>query len=409
MAGYRALRDADQAAGNPDRKLCANVILHRRNVDGFLDFVRHLGDIGFHGVQVLNLFRDRDDDTVGGLWFDAASLPALDAVVHALQHEPLVLNAPSDLALVPRYYREGLRPLDAPCWAGWKELYVNADGTVIMCDGKLDFLAGRVGSIREQTLRQLWTSPAIRARRRVVKACSTPCVQNCYLRRDSDRLGPILADAARLTARAVLPARPPRTVDVPLTLELCDFTDHPDDAGLRRFFASSPVPFADLVAAPDRLAELRDLRYLDHGRGFLGAEAVEAILDRITEASLRFSTIALRWRGEPLWHPELVRVIARVRASADRVVLHTSGLLLTGPLAGVEVHAEPALAGPHAALAAARARQAGARPGTPSLPAGPAVSWEGRVTGDRGDVRLLRRIGDALKEPFADIWARYPR
>jgi hypothetical protein len=31
------------------------------------------------------------------------------------------------------------------------------------------------------------------------------------------------------------------------------------------------------------------------------------------------------------------------------------------------------------------------------------------VTGDRGDVRLLRRIGDALKEPFADIWARYPR
>jgi hypothetical protein len=29
------------------------------------------------------------------------------------------------------------------------------------------------------------------------------------------------------------------------------------------------------------------------------------------------------------------------------------------------------------------------------------------VTAGRGDVRLSQRLGDALKEPFADIWARY--
>lgn len=408
MAGYRALRAADADAGNPERKICANVILHRRNVHGFVDFVRHLGELGFHGVQVLNLFRDRDDDTVGGLWFDGSSMPELERVVAALAAEPLVLNAAADLALVPRYYREGLSPLEAPCWAGWKELYVNADGSVIMCDGKLNFLAGRVGSVREATLRQLWNTPEIRARRSVVKQCSTPCVQNCYLRRDSDRLTPLLGDLARHATRKLgLPVRV-RTVEAPLTLELCDIPDHRDDPVLQRFFARSPVPFHEVAAAPERAAELRDLHYLDFGRGFLGVEAMEAVLDAIREAGLRFPTLALRWRGEPLWHPELAAILDRLKGRAERVVLHTSGLLLTGRIEGVEVWAEPALAGPHATWAADRARRWAHAVGAPPLPAGPAVSWEGRVTAGRDDVRLARRLGDALKEPFADIWARRP-
>ena len=408
MAGYRALREADAAAGNPERKICANVILHRRNVHGFVDFVRELGELGFHGVQVLNLFRDREDDTVGGLWFDDDTLPELERVVAALAHEPLVLNARADLALVPRYYRERLSPLEAPCWAGWKELYVNADGSVIMCDGKLDFLAGRVGSVRDTTLRQLWNTPEIRARRQVVKQCSTPCVQNCYLRRDSDRLAPLLGDLAQHASRRLgLPGRT-TTVAAPLTLELCDIADHADDPALRRFFARSPVPFATLAASPERFAELRDLHYLDFGRGFLGVEALAAVLDGVRDARLRFPTVALRWRGEPLWHPELDAILALVRARAERVVLHTSGLLLTRKIEGVEVWAEPALAGPHAALAADRARRFADHAGAPPLAAGPAVSWEARVTAGREDTRLSRRIGDALKEPFADIWARYP-
>jgi MoaA/NifB/PqqE/SkfB family radical SAM enzyme len=407
MAGYRALREADAAAGNPERKICANVILHRRNLDGFVAFVHDLGIAGFHRVQVLNLFRDREDDTVGGLWFDEASLPELERVVAALAHEPLVQNSPADLALVPRYYREGLSPLDAPCWAGWKELYVNADGSVIMCDGKLDFLAGRVGSVREQTLRQLWRSPAIRARRAVVKQCATPCIQNCYLRRDSDRLAPLATELVQHATRIIALKHRQIRIDAPLTLELSDVPDHADDPALKRFFARSPVPFAELAAEPERLAELRDLHYLDFGRGFFGVESLEIVLDAIGDAGLHFSSLALRWRGEPLWHPELPRILALLRSRADRIVLHTSGLLLTQRLAGVEVYAEPALAGPHAALAAARARTFAPNAGPPPLAAGPAISWEGRVTAGRGDVRLSQRLGDALKEPFADIWARY--
>ena len=57
MAGVRHLRDADAAAGNPERKVCVNSILHRKNVDGYVAFVDWLQGEGFDGVQVLNLFR----------------------------------------------------------------------------------------------------------------------------------------------------------------------------------------------------------------------------------------------------------------------------------------------------------------------------------------------------------------
>ncbi len=420
MAGYRALREADEAAGNPRRKVCANTILHRKNLSSFLDFVHELGELGFDGVQVLNLFRSREDDTVGGMWFDAASLPELERVVEALAGEPLVLNTPEDLRLVPRYYREGLRPLDAPCWAGWKELYVNADGGVIMCDGKLDFLAGRFGSVRESTLRQLWDSAALRERRAVVKACTTPCIQNCYLRRESDAIVPVIGELGRAAVAGVsarsdglgraaraLTARRLRTMEVPLTLELSDVPDDPASSGLRRLFAKSPVPFDALVEHPERLEELRDHRYLDFGRGFLGAEAAAAILGAMREAGVRPGVLRLRWRGEPLLHPELSRVLDALIPAADRVILHTSGLLWRPEVArpGLEVVASRETAGALAPIAAERARRFGLAQATP-LPDGPAISWEGRVTSSTSDTRLARRVGDALKEPWAAIAGR---
>ncbi|MSP62004.1 MAG: radical SAM protein [Myxococcales bacterium] len=409
MAGYRALRQADEEQGNPRRKVCANVILNRRNVTGFVEFVRSLGALGFDGVQVLNLFRDRDDDTVGGMWFDAASLPELEVVVRALQDEPLVLNAAADLRLVPRYYREGLSPLDAPCWAGWKELYVNADGSVIMCDGKLDFLAGRYGSVREATLRQLWSSPTLKERREVVKRCATPCIQNCYLRRDSDSAAPLLGELVAVVRATVVPHRNLRTIELPVAFELSDVSDDAETAPLRALFARSPVPFAALCADPGRLAELRDRHYLDFGRGFLGAGVVVRILDAAGAAGWRFGTVCLRWRGEPLFHPDLSGVLGALRGRVDRVVLHSSGLLLPDERIEAEVWAEPALAGAQAGRAEARARSLGVRIGTPPLADGPAISWEGRVTASRLDTRLAERAGDVLKEPFGPLWARVTR
>lgn len=407
IAGYQALRQADAAEGNPLRKICANVILHRKNLDGFVDFVRDLAGLGFEGVQVLNLFRNRDDETVGGLWFDPASLPELDRVCEALTHEPVVLNPPGDLRLIPRYYREGLAPLDAPCWAGWKELYINADGSAIMCDGKLDFLAGRFGSVRAHTLRQLWDSAELKKRRSVVKTCTTPCIQNCYLRRDSDRLLPLARQLGSLTRRASRVRAD--TTATPLTLELCDIPSDPAAPALQRLFARSPVPFAAVVRDPERFDELRDLHYLDFGRGFLGVDAAKGLLDAAASAGLRFSTLRLDWRGDPLLHPALWSLLEALAPRADRVWVQTSGLLWRKPVrlpANVEVVARPGLAGALAPLALDRARAAGLRIDASEPEDGPTISWEGRITASRDDRRLSRKVGDALKEPFGPLWAR---
>ena len=236
MAGYRRLREADAAAGNPHRKIGANSLLHGRNLEEYEALADFLLEEGFSGLQVLHLFRNREDPTAGGMWFTDDQLPALEALCERLAEHPLVSN-PDSLPKVARYYREGLKPLDSPCWAGWKELYVNADGGAIMCDGKLDFLAGRFGSVRERTLRELWASPELAARREVVKQCTTPCIQSCYSRPSSDSLTTIargvVNDATRPVRARAAAILGTREVDVPLTVEVSDTPDDPGHARAR--------------------------------------------------------------------------------------------------------------------------------------------------------------------------------
>lgn len=412
IAGYRRLREADAAAGNPTRKICANAILHAKNVDEYLELAAFLAAEGFSGLQVLHLFRNREDDTVGGMWFAAEDLPKLEEVCRALGEHPLVLNRDA-LPLVPRYYREGVGPLEAPCWAGFKELYVNADGSAIMCDGKLDFLGGRFGSVRERTLRELWASDELKARREVVKTCTTPCIQSCYLRKDSDSG---LAIAKGLAANATRPARarlaralPARTVDGTLALELSDVPDDATHPRTRALFAGSPLSLAELHADPDRFAEARDRRYLDFGRGFMGAELVAHVRDALREARLRFRTVSLSWRGDPLLHPELARVADALGDVAEHVELTTSGALIRAEVADVLRGWRVHVVGAPDARILARARSVGAIVGPPPIPRlRPAISWDGHLTASVADVALARRVGDVLKEPFGAIWARVP-
>lgn len=414
LAGYRRLREADEAAGNPRRVIAANVLLHRGNLPEFPALLGLLAAEGFDAVQVLNLFRNAAEPTTGGMWFEPEDWPALDALCDTLARgeSPLPLrNRPEDLRLIPRYYREGLRPLEAACWAGWKELYVNVDGGAIMCDGRLDFLAGRFGSVRTHTLREVWASPALAERRAVVRTCTTPCLQNCYLRRESDSARAIVSGVAAhvgAAVRARLPHRS-RRFDGVLTLELSDTSDDPADPRARAFFARSPVSLDALGERPDTLAEVRDRGYLDFGRGFLGDEALGVILDGIGAAGLAFTTLALRWRGEPLLHPELPVVWARLgRAFAagrfHRVVLETSGRLL-GPsvqrlLGEGPVPVQIRVIEPRWA---ARATDPIAQE---ALADGPVVSWDGRLTASRADVRLHHKLGNVLEEGFGVVWAR---
>lgn len=409
LAGYRALRAADVAAGNPLRTVRANVILHRRNLDRFEELLEFLEAEGFSGVQVLNLFRDEKDPAVGGLWFDAASLPRLEALTERLADgrsrgegpAARITNLPGDLRLIPRYYREGLRPLDAPCWAGWKELYVNADGRVVMCDGQLDFLAGAFGDVRRQTLRQLWDSPQLAERRHVVKACRTPCIQSCYLRRDSDDLGAIAAGLASNAAepvrarigRATRRLRPVERVAGTLTLELSDVPEGPC-AARDALFRRSPLSADEVLADPARFREMVARGYLDFGRGFMGAELVTRVLDGLDAARIRFDRVALGWRGEALWHPELGRVLARVRTAGMPVVLRTGGRLLVGSpprgplgdlLDDIEIVAGDAV--------------------VPALE-GPAISWDARVMRSVTDRSQRVVLGNVWEEHVGSVVER---
>lgn len=361
IQGYERIRAADAAAGNARRKILANTLLHARNVDHFMDVLDEQAALGFDGVRVLNLFRQGEDvpREAANLWFHEGLWPQLEAVAEALARRAAsqpaagyrIQNPPDELRRIPRYYQEAMSPLEAPCWAGWKELYINADGRAIMCDGELDFLGGAFGDVRQHTLRELWQLPALRERRRVVKACSRPCNQECYLRGSSDSARDIAADAGRRVGRALqdrvrsVVGRVQHHPDAVLRLELSDVCP----CG----WAGCQTPAhrwqALVEGAPETPTAanwntLRDRGYVDFGRGFMGFEVVRDVVADLRAARLRFGTLSVSWRGDPLLHPEAEPILrflldaVHEHGLADRLRVETTGLFLTDGLAALAGH-----------------------------------------------------------------------
>jgi radical SAM protein with 4Fe4S-binding SPASM domain len=365
MRGYHAIREADAQAGNPPRKILANTIIHRHNMAELPAFLDEQEALGFDGVQLLNLFRHGkgEPEDPGGLWFFERDLAGLDALVDELVRRVesqgrtgyRILNPVGDLRYIPPYYRDELAPLEAPCWSGWKELYINADGQAIMCDGQLEFLKGTFGNVRQQTLQQIWHSEELRKRRQVVKNCATPCMQNCYLRRSSDSARKILKGAASLAldeVRQQLRRRRSRSqgLDLPdgvLTLELSDTAPWfgEEHRTARRYFedlvAGSPSPIDRCYADPFEYYEYRNRGYLKFDRGFMGFEVVRSVIEDLQAAQLRFGTLQLSWRGEPLMHPEFVPVLRYLLTQMERthifgaLRIETDGRLLNTEIADV--------------------------------------------------------------------------
>ncbi|HNH48423.1 MAG TPA: SPASM domain-containing protein [Myxococcota bacterium] len=281
-----------------------------------------------------------------------------------------------------------LKPLEAPCWAGWKELYINADGTAIMCDGKLDFLNGHFGSVHKNTLRELWETEALQQRRAVVKSCTQPCIQNCYLRRESDSLAALGKDAVQLAttplrrslARSLTRQERPESLvleatDIPLDIQ------HPHFRRLLRHAEGET-----LLANPADYPRRRDQGRLDSSRGFLGLEVAERLFAQLDEEQLCFPTLSLRWRGEPLLHPALGDLWALLEEGRKRGSIKR--LLLPG---------DPAFAA--------------AWPGLPlsplQAPTGPVVvvSWDATLTRRWEDQRLVEARGPLLHRPLRELLA----
>ena len=353
IAGYQRIRAADQAAGNSRRKILANTILHAGNLDHFEAVLDEQCELGFDGVQILNLFRPGDDvpPEAGNLWFHDRHMERLHSLVQRLATRVenqtsagfRIQNTADEIRRIPQYYSEDLQPLEAPCWAGWKELYINADGQAIMCDGQLDFLAGRFGNVRQQTLREIWTSPELKRRREVVKACSTPCLQKCYLRSNSDSARALLQDGVGSISKQVVQqlGRLLPTVqhqpEVVLRMELSD-VQPPNPLGHdeeRWRFLTRDCPEEP---GPERWEQDRDRGYLDFGRGFMGFEIIRSIVSDLRSSRVRLGCLELAWRGEPLLHPEILPILRflgveiRDHRLTDSLRIQTDGRFLTRDL-----------------------------------------------------------------------------
>jgi MoaA/NifB/PqqE/SkfB family radical SAM enzyme len=367
LLGYEALRRADREAGNPHRKILVNTLVHAENLESLPEFLEDLARLGFDGVQLLSLF-PHPQRAATDLFVRAEQLDALDALIERLiAHPPgpcSVLNRPAELRMIASQARGRLTPLEAPCWAGFKELYVNSDGRVLMCDGNLDFLAGSWGSTRASTLQELWASSGLRARRAEVRRCTRPCAQTCYLRPASDAALPLLREALGVVAERARPAiarprgwirRPIRQVEGGvLTLELSDVCDcEREDCAMpherfAKLVAHVPEPMASCHREPDLWSRWRDRHFVDFGRGFMGFELVRALVASLDAARIGFPTLTLSWRGEPLLHPEILPIYDHVLGFTGegrlfgRLDVETRGLLLTRDLARAAMDARHA-------------------------------------------------------------------
>jgi MoaA/NifB/PqqE/SkfB family radical SAM enzyme len=361
IAGYQRIRSADAAVGNARRKILANTILHARNIDRFDAIMAEQAALGFDGIQILNLFRQGSEvpPEAESLWFGAEAMPALQELSASLAHRAetqgvvgyRIQNAPGSLRGIPRYYQDDLSPLEAPCWAGWKELYINADGEAIMCDGALDFLRGGFGNVHKQTLQELWASPALRARREVVRQCSTPCVQDCYLRGESDSSVALVADATRLAVRRVHSQigrlLPPIALSeaATLCLELSDICPcgRPQCATPHHRWERLTRSITEGVHA-DNWSRYRDEGRVDFGRGFVGLDVVRGVVDDLQRERIRFGTLVVRWRGEPLLHPEAEPILRLLLNAIERgtvaesLLIETDGRFVTDGLAALSGH-----------------------------------------------------------------------
>lgn len=101
-------------------------------------------------------------------------------------------NSVKNLQLFKRYYARTLHSTDVKCYNGLKEFYINSNGDGIMCDGELNFIADNMGNIRQTPLRIVWKSKKAKEMRQKIKNCEHQCVQECYLRQDSNSIKEVI-------------------------------------------------------------------------------------------------------------------------------------------------------------------------------------------------------------------------
>ena len=172
VANLRALVAARSDAGVAEPRIQLNTVVMRRNIAELEDLVRLAADIGVDRMWVQGLSHDFADvaDDEGFLairrWTDRQRLPSGDDRLGRRLDRARLLAAELglDLRLPPLDQdQDGGRRDDEPgCDWPWRSAYVAYDGAVQPCCMLMGRDRGRLGSVAEQPLSQLWSSPGYR-------------------------------------------------------------------------------------------------------------------------------------------------------------------------------------------------------------------------------------------------------
>ncbi len=202
------IRAEEAKLGDYRKWISINCIVSERSFRDLLTIAEMARRAGCNMIQFLNLFGYESKEgkpTTDPMWIQPESLSefdtAMDRVADWARRLPGTgfhcANAPEDLELLKDYYRHRVEPHRAKCYNGFKEMYINSDGETLICDAHLNFTKESYGNVRSLSLRDLWEGQKARELRRNVIECTSPCIQDCYLRRDSDSLVPILTGLAK--------------------------------------------------------------------------------------------------------------------------------------------------------------------------------------------------------------------
>ncbi len=174
------------------RFIAINCIISSRNLNELVDMVKLAEFLDVDKIQFLHLF-NHDKEVEEAMWIKEEQLPLLDKAIDELCKYAKITkvqigNSIEDLKLMKLYYRGKLTPEKAKCYNGFVEFYINSNGDGLMCDSHLNFIADTFGNTRKMTLKEMWRSKKALEMRKKVINCKNPCLQGCYLRRDSDSL-----------------------------------------------------------------------------------------------------------------------------------------------------------------------------------------------------------------------------
>lgn len=118
-------------------------------------------------------------ETYDELWIENDDLPELEQVIERLiemQQAGAPLLIPGEtLRLMVDHFREKKAPAETmPCRVGLRNFFIRADGTVALCS-----FYPAVGSLLEQSARDIWYGPQAQEIRRQTVACDRLCLMTC--------------------------------------------------------------------------------------------------------------------------------------------------------------------------------------------------------------------------------------